>query len=59
MYLRNWVTLGAILTGLVAALVEPSLLDILGVGIGMSPASSADMGDNPGAGGPSITAGIL
>ena len=33
-YLRNWVTLGAILTGLVTAVGRQLLLGILGLGIG-------------------------
>lgn len=54
----NRVSWGAILAGVVAALVVQLLLNILGVGIGASSVTAADTGSNPSAGGFSMTAGI-
>jgi len=56
--LRNRVSWGAILAGVVAALVVQLLLNILGVGIGASSLDAANTGDNPSASGFSLTAGI-
>jgi len=56
--LRNRVSWGAILAGVVAALVIQLLLNILGVGIGASSLDAANIGDNPTASGFSLTAGI-
>lgn len=56
--LRNRVSWGAILAGVVAALVIQLLLNILGVGIGASSLDAANTGDNPTASGFSLTAGI-
>ena len=49
--LRNRVSWGAILAGVVAALVVQLLLNILGVGIGASSLDAANTGDNPSASG--------
>ncbi len=56
--LRNRVSWGAILAGVVAALVVQLLLNILGVGIGASAVDAANTADNPSASGFSLTAGI-
>ncbi len=56
--LRNRVSWGAILAGVVAALVVQLLLNILGVGIGASSLDAANASDNPSASGFSLTAGI-
>jgi len=56
--LRNRVSWGAILAGVVAALVVQLLLNILGVGIGASSLDAANVSDNPSASGFSLTAGI-
>ncbi len=56
--LRNRVSWGSILAGVVAALVVQLLLNILGVGIGASSLDAANTGDNPSASGFSLTAGI-
>ena len=57
-HLRNRVSWGAILAGVAAALVTQLLLNILGLGIGASSLDAANTGDNPSAGGFSLTAGI-
>jgi len=57
-YLRNRVSWGAILAGVVAALVVQLLLNILGLGIGASSLDAANTADNPSASGFSLTAGI-
>jgi len=56
--LRNRVSWGAILAGVVAALVVQLLLNILGLGIGASSLDAANTADNPSASGFSLTAGI-
>jgi len=57
-HLRNRVSWGAILAGVVAALVVQLLLNILGIGIGASSITAANTADNPSASGFSLTAGI-
>lgn len=57
-FLRNRVSWGAILSGVVAAMVVQLLLNILGIGIGASSLDAANTGDNPTASGFSLTAGI-
>lgn len=57
-YLRNRVSWGAILAGVVAALVVQLLLNLLGIGIGASSLDAMNTGDNPSASGFSMTAGI-
>ena len=57
-HLRNRISWGAIVAGLVAALVVQLLLNVLGIGIGMSSISAASMGDNPGAAAFSLKAGL-
>lgn len=57
-FLRNRISWGAVFAGVAAALVVQLLLNILGVGIGMSSVSADNMADNPTAGGFSTTAGI-
>ena len=55
--LRNRASWGAILAGVVAALVVQLLLNILGIGLGASSVTAADTASNPSAGGAStITA---
>lgn len=49
--LRNHASWGAILAGVVAALVIQLLLNMLGIGIGASSLDAANLGDNPTAGG--------
>jgi len=56
--LRNRVSWGAILAGVVAALVIQLMLNILGIGIGASSLDAANTADNPSASGFSLTAGI-
>ena len=57
--LRNHVSWGAILAGVVAALVMQLLINMLGVGIGLSSFQlGGDTAANPSAGGFSINAGI-
>lgn len=56
--LLNRVSWGAILAGVVAALVIQILLNILGLGVGAASLDAANLGDNPSAGGFSMTAGI-
>ncbi len=57
-FMRNRVSWGAILAGVVAAMVVQLLLNILGIGIGASSLDAANTGDNPTASGFSITAGL-
>ena len=57
-FMRNRVSWGAILAGVVAAMVVQLLLNILGIGIGASSLDAANTGDNPTASGFSLTAGI-
>jgi hypothetical protein len=57
-HLRNRAAWGAILAGVVAALVVQLLLNILGVGLGASSVTAMDTGDNPSAGGAGLTAAI-
>ena len=57
-FMRNRVSWGAILAGVVAAMVVQLLLNILGIGIGASSLDAANAGDNPTASGFSLTAGI-
>ena len=57
-HMRNRASWGAILAGVVAALVIQLLLNILGIGIGASSLDAANVGDNPSASGFSLTAGI-
>ncbi|MGI4953145.1 MAG: hypothetical protein ACRYGM_15180 [Janthinobacterium lividum] len=57
-HLRNRVSWGAVLAGVVAALVVQLLLNILGLGIGASSLDAANTADNPTASGFSMTAGI-
>ena len=57
-HLRNRVSWGAILAGVAAALVTQVLLNLLGIGVGASSLDAANTGDNPSAGGFSMTAGI-
>ena len=56
--LLNRVSWGAILAGVVAALVIQILLNILGLGIGAASLDAANTADNPTASGISMTAGI-
>ena len=56
--MRNRVSWGAILAGVVAAMVVQLLLNILGIGVGASSLDAANTGDNPTASGFSLTAGI-
>lgn len=57
-FMRNRVSWGAILAGVVAAMVVQLLLNILGIGIGASSLDATNTGDNPTASGFSITAGL-
>jgi hypothetical protein len=57
-HLRNRVSWGAVLAGVVAALVVQLLLNVLGLGIGASSLDAANTTDNPSASGFSTTAGI-
>ena len=57
-FLRNRVSWGAILAGVAAALVTQLLLNVLGIGIGLSALDVDQTADNPSAGGFSLTAGI-
>ena len=57
-HLRNRVSWGAILAGVVAALVVQLLLNILGVGLGASSVDAANVGDNPSASGAGLTTAI-
>ncbi len=57
-FMRNRVSWGAVLAGVVAAMVVQLLLNILGIGIGASSLDAANTGDNPTASGFSLTAGI-
>ncbi len=57
-HLLNRVSWGAILAGVVAALVMQILLNILGLGIGAASLDAANTADNPSASGISMTAGI-
>jgi hypothetical protein len=57
-FMRNRVSWGAIVAGVVAAMVVQLLLNILGIGIGASSLDAANTGDNPTASGFSLTAGI-
>ena len=54
----NRISWGAILAGVVAALVIQIVLNILGIGIGASSLSAVNTGDNPSGSGLSMTAGI-
>ena len=54
----NRVSWGAILAGLVTALVVQVLLNLLGIGIGLSSVSAVDTANNASASGFSMTAGI-
>ncbi|MBC7800879.1 MAG: PhnA-like protein [Gemmatimonadaceae bacterium] len=54
----NRVSWGAILAGVVTALVIQLVLNILGLGVGASSVNAAETGANPSAGGFSTTAGI-
>ncbi len=56
--MRNSASWGAILAGVVAAMVVQLLLNILGIGIGASSLDAANTGDNPTASGFSLTAGV-
>ncbi len=56
--LLNRVSWGAVLAGVVAALVVQLLLNILGLGIGASSLDATNAADNPTASGFSLTAGI-
>ena len=56
--LRNRVSWGAILAGVVAPLVVQLLLNMLGIGLGASTVSVASAGDNPSAGGAGIVTAI-
>ena len=57
-HLRNRVSWGAILAGVAAALVVQLLLNIFGIGVGASSLDAANTGDNPTAGGFSLTAAV-
>lgn len=56
--LRNRVSWGAIIAGVVTALVTQLLLNLLGVGLGLSALDVDQAANNPSASGFSITAGI-
>lgn len=56
--LRNRVSWGAILAGVAAALVTQLLLNVLGIGIGLSALDVDQTASNPSASGFSLTAGI-
>ena len=58
MLLRNRVSWGAIIAGVVAALTVQLLLNILGVGVGALSLDAANMADNPTVGGFAITATV-
>ncbi len=57
-YLRNHASWGAIIAGVVAALVVQLLLNLLGLGVGAASLSAANPADNPSAGAFSIGAGF-
>ncbi len=57
-HIMNGASWGAILAGVVTALVIQLLLNILGVGLGASTLDAVDTGTNPTATGFSTTAGI-
>ena len=57
-YLRNHASWGAIIAGVVAALVVQLLLNLLGLGIGAASLSAANPADNPSASAFSIGAGF-
>ena len=57
-HLRNRASWGAILAGVVAALVVQLLLNVLGVGLGASSVDAMNVGDNPTASGAGTTAAI-
>ncbi len=57
-HLRNHAAWGAILAGVVAALVVQLLLNVLGVGLGASSVDAVNTGDNPSASGAGLTAAI-
>jgi len=57
-HLRNHAAWGAILAGVVAALVVQLLLNVLGVGLGASSVDAMNTGDNPSASGAGLTAAI-
>lgn len=57
-YLRNSVSWGAIIAGVMTALVIQVLLNLLGVGVGAASLDAANLGDNPTASGFSTNAGI-
>jgi hypothetical protein len=56
-YLFNRASWGAIVAGVVAALVAQLLINLLGIGIGLTALNVADRGDNPDAGTFSAAAG--
>lgn len=56
--LRNRVSWGAILAGVVTALVVQLLLNLLGIGIGLSTLDTLNTADNPSASGASLTTAI-
>lgn len=56
--LRNHVSWGAILVGVAVALVTQLLLNILGVGIGLSALDATNAGNNPDASNAGMSAGI-
>ena len=56
--LRNRASWGAILAGVVAALVVQLLLNILGIGLGASSVTAADTASNPSAGGASTVTAV-
>ena len=57
-YLFNRASWGAILAGVVAALVAQLLINLLGIGVGLSAVNVANTADNPDASTFSIGAGI-
>ena len=57
-YLFNRASWGAIIAGVVAALVAQLLINLLGIGVGLSAVSVANTADNPDASTFSIGAGI-
>ena len=57
-HLRNRAAWGAILAGVVAALVVQLLLNVLGIGLGASTLDAANTGDNPSAAAASIVPAV-
>jgi uncharacterized membrane protein YeaQ/YmgE (transglycosylase-associated protein family) len=57
-YLFNRASWGAIIAGVVAALVVQLLLNLLGIGVGAASLSAANLAENPGASTFSISAGL-